>query len=101
MRRRQGVRIPQSLRGHPVLAVRAVEVAAQHSKAHRQGSRQCMEEGFLFDRIELKSADIPVGHEQLASAIESDATNAVESIEDDTAVSASEASELAVFQSFV
>src|SRR5215475_6132579 len=101
MRGRHCVRIPQGLRGHPILAVRAVKVASKHSKAHRQGSRQSMEERFLFDRIELKGANIAMGHEQLASTIESDAADAVEPVEDDAAVSASKASQLAVFEALV
>src|SRR5262245_20014122 len=101
MRRRYGVRIPQRLRGHPILAIRAVKVASEHPKAHRQRSRQCMKERFFFHGIELKCADITVRHEQFASTIEPDTTDPVEPIENHTAMSASEASQLAAFEAFV
>ena len=101
MRKRYRVRIPQRLKGHPILAIQAVKVASEHPKAQRQRSRQCMEEGFFFDWIELKGADITVRDEQLASTIEPDATDPVEPIENHAAMSASEASQLAVFEAFV
>src|SRR5215813_3348942 len=101
MRRRYSVRIPQRLRSHPILAIRAMKVAPEHPKAHRERSRHCMEKGFFFDRIELKGADITVRDEQLASTIEPDATDPVEPIENHTAMSTSEASQLAAFEAFV
>src|SRR4030095_15272264 len=101
MRRRYSVRIPQRLRGYPILAIRAVKVASEHPKAHCQRSRQCMKERFFFHRIELKGADITVRHEQLASTIEPNATDPVEPVENHAAMSAREASQLAVFEAFV
>ena len=57
---RQGhrLRVAQRLRRHPVLAVAAVQVAAEHPEAEGQGTRNGVKERFLLDRIALHAADI-------------------------------------------
>src|SRR5262245_102846 len=93
--------VAQRLGGHPILAIRAMKVATEHSKAHGQRSRQSMEKRFLLDGIQLKGADVAMRHEELSVSIKSDTANSVESVEDNAAMPAREASQLAVFQALV
>ena len=65
---RDGVRIPQGLRGHPVLAVGTVEVAAQHAEAVGQRARPGVEERLLLDRVALHAADVAPRDVELAVA---------------------------------
>ena len=60
-----------------------------------------MEERLLLDRIELQRANIAMRYQQLSPAIEPHAADAVESVGDDAAVSACEATQFAVFEVFV
>ena len=57
-RRGEGVRVTQRLRGLPVLAVSAVQVAAQHAEAERLGAGERMVEGLLLDRITDERGDV-------------------------------------------
>src|SRR5262249_21660889 len=93
--------IAKRLGGDPILAIRAMKVATEHSKAHGQRSRQCMEKRFLLDWIELKSAHVTMRHQELSVSIESDTANSVESVEDKTTMPACEATQPAVFQTLV
>ena len=78
-----------------------MEIAAEHAEAHGERAGERMEERFLLDRIELESAYISMRNQQSAAAIKADPTNAVESVENDTAVAASKTSQPAVFQPLV
>src|SRR5262249_50617466 len=60
-----------------------------------------MKERFLFYWIELQCANITMRHEQRSSAIESNTADPIKTVEYDTAMPASEASHLAVFQTLV
>src|SRR5215510_4139784 len=60
-----------------------------------------MEERFLLDGIELKSADVAMRDEKLSVSIKSDTANSVESVENNAAMPAREASQLAVFQALI
>src|SRR5215469_1509452 len=51
-------RVTQGLRRHPVLTIPTVRIAAQHSKAVRQGAGVGVEEWLLFDRVALHSAGV-------------------------------------------
>ena len=57
-RRRDRVRIAQRLRCHPVLAVAAVEIAAEHAEAVGQRAGIDVEERLLLDGIALHAADV-------------------------------------------
>src|SRR5262249_7491430 len=46
-RRSDSLRVPQRLRRHPVLAVGAMEIAAEHAKTVSERSRLCVKEGFF------------------------------------------------------
>src|SRR5207302_10545251 len=87
-RKRNGIRITQHLRCQPIHAIGAMEIAAEHAEAHGERAGERMEERFLLDRIELESAYISMRNQQSAAAIKADPTNAVESVENATAVSA-------------
>src|ERR1051326_3541832 len=95
-RRCNRVRVAERLRGDPILAVRAVVIAAQHSETHRQASGQCMKERFLLDRIKLEGAEISMRDQQFAPAVKSNATNPVLPFPDDTAMPARKAFELSL-----
>ena len=43
--------IAQRLRGEPILAVGAVEIAAKHTEGQRVGARQHVEEGLFLHRV--------------------------------------------------
>ena len=64
--------IAQRLGRNPVLAVSAVEVAAEHAEAQGATSRKSVEEGLLFDGIAVHRVDVTVWSVQLSSAIEAD-----------------------------
>src|SRR2546427_7851597 len=98
MRRRDGIRVTQRLRSHPILAIGAMEIAAEHAKAHGERSWKRMEERLLLDRIELKCAYVSMRNQQFTAAIKANSANTVESVENDTAVSAGKTSQPAVFQ---
>src|SRR5437879_5462491 len=101
MGRSNGIRVPQRLRRDPVLTVSAMEVAAEHSEAHRQRAGQCMEEGLLLDGIELQRTDVSMRHEQLSATIEANAANTIEPVEDYAPMPARKTAELTVLQVFV
>ena len=101
MGRSNRIGIANRLRCDPILAIAAVEIAAQHSEAHRKRAGQRMEERLLLDRIQLQRANIAMRYEQLSTTIEAHAANAIESVGDDAAVPACEATQFAVFEVFV
>ena len=68
-RRRHRIRIAQRLRSHPVLAISAVQIAAQHSETVGQCARVGMEERLLLDGIALHSAHISPGHVERAALV--------------------------------
>ena len=78
-----------------------MEVAAEHAEAHRRRARQRMEERFFLDRIQLERANVSVRDEQPPAAIESNAADAVEPVEDHASVAACEAAQPAVFELLV
>ena len=69
-RRRNGRRIANRLRRHPVLAVRAVQIAAEHAEAVGQRAGMRVEERLFLDRIALDSADVTPRHHQPAALVE-------------------------------
>src|SRR5690606_32892850 len=75
-RRHDGPGIAQRLRRHPVLAVTAVQVAAQHAEAEREAAGGDVEEGLLLDGVALDAADVTPGRVERAAAIEADLAHA-------------------------
>src|SRR6266542_6447478 len=69
-RRRNRLRIAERLRRHPVLAVRAVQVAPEHAEAEGERAGMRVEERLLLDRIALDAADVSPRNAQVSAAIE-------------------------------
>ena len=100
-RRRDGGRIAQRLRGDPVLAVAAVQIAAEHAEAVGERARMRVEERLLLDRIALHAADVSPRHAQTSALVEADLADADRALGQRAAVAAGEASQAAVGQRFV
>ena len=69
-RRRDRLRIAQRLGGHPVLAIPAVEIAAEHPEAEREGAGPGVKERLLLDRIALNPADVAPRHMEPPASVE-------------------------------
>lgn len=95
------MRIAQRLRGHPILAIRAVQIASQHAEAVRQRAGISMEERFLFDGIALDAADVSPRHVQLSTLVEADFADASLSLGNWTAMPAGEAADAIALDGFV
>jgi len=96
LRRCSGVWIAQHLARHPILAISAVEIAAQHAEGESVSAGHAVEEGFFLDRIARQHADIAEGDFQNAVVVEPDAADAVAAGFDQAAMSAGEAADGAV-----
>ena len=83
------------------MTICAMKVTAEHSKAHGKRPRQSVKEWLLLYWVELKRADISVWNVQLAAAIESHATDAIETIEDHASMTARVAPEAIVLEVFI
>ncbi len=66
---RDRLRIAQCLRCHPVLTIRAVEIAAEHAEAVGQRARVGVKERLLLDGIALHAADVTPWHEEPAATV--------------------------------
>ncbi len=71
-RRRDGIGIAQGLRRHPVLAVSAMQVAAEHAEAVGESAWISVEERLFFDGIALHAGGVSPGDVEFAAAIEAD-----------------------------
>src|SRR5207237_6895791 len=78
----------QRLRGHPVLAVAAVVVAAKHAERQRQRAGIGVEERLLLDRVDLQSRDVAARHLEHAAFVIADLADALEALEDFAAMAA-------------
>src|SRR5258708_1760117 len=67
--------VAQGLRGHPILAIAAVQITAEHTEAVRQCSWMSMEEGFFLYRVALDAANIAPGHKQRSAAVVANLAN--------------------------
>ena len=99
-RLRYRVRIAQRLRCDPILAIGAVEIAAEHSEAVREGSGMSVKKGLLFDGIALHSGDVSPGHVERATLIEPNFANARLPFVNGAAVSASVAANAIAIERF-
>jgi len=69
------VGVAQDLRAHPILAVGAVQITAQHAEAVSQCSWVSMEEGFFLYRVALDAADIAPGQIQRSTPVVANLAN--------------------------
>src|SRR5436309_2203898 len=86
--RRHRVRIAQRLRGNPILAIAAMEIASQHAKAERQPSRTRVEKRFLLYGIALNAAYVAPGDHEPAALVEAHLAYAESSIRNRAAMPA-------------
>ena len=100
-RRRDRGRIAQRLRRDPVLAVAAVQVAAEHAEAVRERARQRVEERLLLDRVALHAADVAPGHAQPAAVVEAHLADADRAVRQRAAMAARVAAQASVGQHVV
>ncbi len=87
------------IRGDPRIrkqTIGAVKIATEHAETERVGAGVGVEERLLLDRIALERADVAVRHVELATSIESDATDAGAPIANQAAVPAGIASDRVV-----
>src|ERR1019366_6454488 len=87
----RGAEIPQRLGGYPILAVAAMQIAAQHAEAQGTRAGQSVEERFLFDGIAEHRIDVPPGCIKRAAVVEAHLANARETRWNGAAVAAGEA----------
>ena len=93
--------IAQRLRRHPVLAVAAVQIAAEHAEAVRERAGVGVEERLLLDRIALHAADVAPRHAQRSALVEAHLADADRAVGQRTAMAAGEAAQPAVRQDVV
>src|SRR5690606_21439122 len=82
--------------GHPVLAIGAMKIAAQHAERQRVPTRKRMPERFLLDRIDLKPRHIARRNPKLPTPIEADPAYAGLPVADQAPVPTSNATQRAV-----
>src|SRR5215207_7300354 len=80
--------VAHRLRGQPVLAVPAMEVAAEHPERQRVSAGRNMEKGFLLDGIALQCRHIPPRYAQFASLVISYLTDPAPALTNFAAMSA-------------
>ena len=97
-RRRDRGRIAQRLRRDPVLAVRAVQIAAEHAEAVGERAGIRVEERLLLDRIALHAADVAPRHAAAGRRVEAHLADADRAVGQRTAVAARVAAQTAVGQ---
>src|SRR6266478_945568 len=56
--------VAQGLRGHPILAIAAVQITSEHAEAVSQCPWMSMEERLFLYGVALDAADIAPGHKQ-------------------------------------
>ena len=100
-RRRNGSRIAERLRRHPVLAVPTVQIASKHPEAVRERAGLRVKEWLLLDRITLNAAHIAPGNEQTSAFVEPHLADANRALRQRTAVAARVAAQPAVRQPLV
>ena len=93
-----GLRVADRLRREPVLAVRAVKVAAEHTEGKSVGAGQRVEEGLLLDGIALEGPDVAPGHLQDAPFVVTDAADALAPLRDRAPVPAGVAAQAPILE---
>jgi len=94
--RRDRVGIAQGLRRYPVLAVSAMQVAAEHPEAVGERTGVSMEERLLFDGIALHAGGVTPGGVEFAATVEADFADSGLAIGDRAAMAAGETADAVV-----
>ena len=90
---RLGGIITQGLAGHPVLAIRAMEIAPQHAERQRVAARVKVEEWLFLDGIALEPSYIAEWHTQFAVLMEAHLADSASPFGDEASVPAGETAE--------
>ena len=98
VRRGNGLRVAQGLRRDPVLAVGAVQIAAEHPKTVGERAGISVEEGLLLNRVALHSGDISPGNVEGAATIVANLTDTGLSLANWAAVAAGIAADAVAIQ---
>jgi hypothetical protein len=99
-RGRDGAGIAQGLRGDPILAVSAVEIATEHAEAVGERAGISVEERLFFDGIALHAGSVSPGDVERAASVEADFADAGLAFGDGAAVTAGEAANAVVVEIF-
>jgi hypothetical protein len=67
--------VAQGLRGHPILAIAAVQITAEHAEAVSQCPWMSMEEGLFLYGVALDAADVAPGHKQGSTPVVTNPAN--------------------------
>ena len=89
------------MRSHPILAVGAVQITAEHAEAVSQCPWMSMEERFFLYRVALDAADIAPGHIQGSAPVVANLANAGLPVWDLATVPTSKAPHPAAVELFV
>src|SRR5262245_28680535 len=87
------MRVTQGLRRHPVLAVAAMQIAPEHSKAVGERARIDVKERFLLDGIALDAAHVAPRHAQRSPLVEPHLADADRALRNRAAMAARMASQ--------
>jgi len=94
-------RVAQGLGCEPVLAVRAVVIAAEHAEGQGFRAGQQVEEGLLLGRVELEGTDVAPGGIEGSALVEPDLTDSAEAVQDNAPVAAGRAPDFVIGQPLV
>src|SRR5208283_4248281 len=83
-----GMRVAKRLRGHPVLAVGTMKIAALHAEAVSESTTIRVEERLLLNWVTLYPANITPGSVERSAAVEADFANPGLPVGDGAAMSA-------------
>ena len=78
-----------------------MQVAAEHAEAVREGTGIGVKEGFLFDRVTLHAANVPLRDIQAATLIEPHLADPQRALRDRTTVSTGIATDALAIERFV
>ena len=101
MGRRDSIGVSQSLRGNPVLAIGAVQIAAEHSEAVGECAGVGVKERLLLDGIALGTGGVSPRDKECATSVVADFADSRLAFRDGTAMSAGEAAKAIVLEFFV
>jgi hypothetical protein len=95
------MRIAERLRGHPVLAIGAVKIAAEHAEAVGERSRISVRERLLLDGIALHATDVSPRDVERAALVEANLADSGLAFRDGAAVAAGKTADAIAFDGFV
>jgi len=91
--RRERSFVAKSLAGHPILAVRTMEIASHHAESQGVAAGMHVEERLFLDRIALQHRHIIKRHLQLAALVVTHLAYSPPSLTDQTAMTAGHAAD--------